>query len=433
MASVNKGNLALAAGFAVVLGLLVYSTIEAYRLQQTIQRREAAVYQAHIVRENAVFGLRDCMRRGAAYAREYVLNGKAARYQSRVAEIKREGEELARALQPDVERSFSAYIEALQALAQSGPGDRVNAMARIEGLLEPPRLNAIGMLDRSRAEMQEELKAAESDVRAKQGGIVWQLLVVLGGSLLAGLGIAGLTMRYVRNGQRERAARGAEMAHLSARLQEVQEEERKFLARELHDEIGQTLTALRMELSPAAAEMQNPDARERLRNCQDLAERAVGTVRHISLMLRPALLDDLGLGAALEWHLNEFSRRSGIRADYVADEAVPDLSDEKRTCIYRVAQEALNNCEKYSRATRVRLLLTVREESILLEICDNGTGFRLTPRGVPAQGTGLIGIRERVERLEGSVLIDSCPGEGTRIVASLPLTQKERETRGVPV
>jgi signal transduction histidine kinase len=155
----------------------------------------------------------------------------------------------------------------------------------------------------------------------------------------------------------------------------------------------------------------------------------VGTVRHISLMLRPALLDDLGLGAALEWHLNEFSRRSGIRADYVADETLPELCDEKRTCIYRVAQEALNNCEKYSRATRVRLLVKVREESMLLEICDNGTGFQVTPRGVPAQGTGLIGIRERVERLEGSVLIDSSPGEGTRIVVTLPLTQSERENR----
>ncbi|HVW09638.1 MAG TPA: sensor histidine kinase [Bryobacteraceae bacterium] len=432
MACVNKGNFALAAGFTVVLGLLAYSTIQAYRLQQTIQRREAAVYQAHIIRENAVFGLRECMRRGAAYAREYVLNGKAARYESRIAAVKRDGEKLAQVLRPEVARSFSAYMDALKALARSGPGGRKDAIARIDSLLEPLRVSAIGTLDRSRAEMQEELKAAESEVRVRQGGIVWQLLLVLGGSLLAGLGIAGLTMRYVRHGQRERAARGAEMAHLSARLQEVQEEERRFLARELHDEVGQTLTALRMELSPAALQMQNPDARERLRNCQDLAERAVGTVRHISLMLRPALLDDLGLDAALEWHLNEFSRRSGIRADYVADEAIPDLPDEKRTCIYRVTQEALNNCEKYSRATRVRLTVKVAGDSILLEIGDNGKGFQLTRRGVPAQGTGLIGIRERVKRLQGSVVIDSSPGEGTRIVVRLPLTQNELDRRSVP-
>ncbi|HVV44091.1 MAG TPA: sensor histidine kinase [Bryobacteraceae bacterium] len=433
MARVNKGNFALAAGFTIILGLLACSTIEVYRLQQTISRREAEVYQAHIVRENALFGLRDCLRSGATYAREYLLTGKAARYQSRVARIERDGVELAGVLGPEVAKSFSAYVGALKALENSGPGDREDALSRIEMALQPPRTSAIGTLERSRGEMQRELRSAEEEVRRTQGGIIWQLLLVLGGTLLVGLAIATLTMRYVRNWQRERAARSVEMAHLSARLQEVQEEERKFLARELHDEVGQTLTALKMELSPAVAEMQTADGRERLRNCQDLAERAVGTVRHISLMLRPSLLDDLGLGAALEWHLNDFSRRTGIRADYVTDEALPDLSDEKRTCIYRVAQEALNNCAKYSMATKVRLTLKVCGESILLEVSDNGTGFRPTPRGVPAHGTGLIGIRERVARLNGSVMIDSCPGEGTRIVVSLPLTQRERESRMVSV
>jgi signal transduction histidine kinase len=219
------------------------------------------------------------------------------------------------------------------------------------------------------------------------------------------------------------------MAHLSARLLDVQEEERKFLARELHDEVGQTLTALRMELSPAAAVIQHDGARERLRNCQDLAERAVRTVRHISLMLRPSLLDDLGLDAALEWHLNEFSRRSGIQSECVMDEAMPELSDETRTCIYRVAQEALNNCEKYSRATRARLVVRLSEESIMLEISDNGAGFQLTRRGMPARGTGLLGIRERVSRLHGSTLIDTNPGSGMRIVVTLPLAAAERESR----
>jgi signal transduction histidine kinase len=144
-------------------------------------------------------------------------------------------------------------------------------------------------------------------------------------------------------------------------------------------------------------------------------------VRHISLMLRPSLLDDLGLGAALEWHLNEFSRRSGIQSEYVAEEEMPELSDEMRTCVYRVAQEALNNCEKYSRATKARLVLRISEASLMLEIGDNGDGFELTSRGLPARGTGLLGIRERVSRLRGSTLIDTAPGGGTRVVVTLPL------------
>lgn len=421
MARVNKGNLALGAGYAVVLGLLVCSTVEAYRLQQTISRREAAVYQAHIVRENALSGLRDEMWLGATYAREFLISGDTGRFRAQIIQITQKGNERAAVLRPEVAKSFSVYTGALAALANSGPGDPHQAMGRIEQELLPLRVGSLGTIERARADLQNELASGERDLGQRQRAIVWQLFVVLGGSLLAGLAIAALTTRYARRWHRERVTRAGEMAHLSARLLEVQEEERKFLARELHDEVGQTLTALRMELAPVPAVVQNPAARERLRNCQDLAERAVRTVRHISLMLRPSLLDDLGLDAALEWHLNEFSRRSGIQSDYVADEKMPELSDETRTCVYRVAQEALNNCEKYSRATRARLVVRISEESIMLEIGDNGVGFQLTPRGLPARGTGLLGIRERVSRLHGSTMIDTTPGGGTRVVVTLPL------------
>jgi signal transduction histidine kinase len=430
MARVNKGNLALGAGYAVVLGLLVCSTVEAYRLQQTISRREAAVYQAHIVRENALSGLRDEMWLGATSAREYLINGDAQRFREQIIEITHEGSERAAVLQPEVVKSFSVYTTALKALAESGRSDRHHAMALIEQQLLPLRVSALGTIERARADQQKELAGAERDLRLRQRAIVWQLFVVLGGSLLAGLAIAALTTRYVRKWHRERLARAGEMAHLSARLVEVQEEERKFLARELHDEVGQTLTALRMELAPVAAVVQNPAARERLRNCQDLAERAVRTVRHISLMLRPSLLDDLGLDAALEWHLNEFSRRSGIQSEYVADEEMPELSEEMRTCVYRVAQEALNNCEKYSRATKARLVVRISEESIMLEIGDNGAGFQLTRRGLPARGTGLLGIRERVSRLHGSTMIDTTPGGGTRVVVTLPFERTMAGSEG---
>jgi signal transduction histidine kinase len=100
---------------------------------------------------------------------------------------------------------------------------------------------------------------------------------------------------------------------------------------------------------------------------------------------------------------------------------MPELSDEMRTCVYRVAQEALNNCEKYSRATKARLVVRISAESFMLEIGDNGAGFQLTPRGLPARGTGLLGIRERVSRLRGTTMIDTTPGGGTRVVVTLPM------------
>jgi signal transduction histidine kinase len=107
---------------------------------------------------------------------------------------------------------------------------------------------------------------------------------------------------------------------------------------------------------------------------------------------------------------------------------MPELSDETRTCIYRVAQEALNNCEKYSRATKARLVVRISDISIMLEISDNGAGFHLTPRGLPARGTGLLGIRERVSRLRGATLIDTTPGGGTRVVVTLPLDRTGMDT-----
>jgi signal transduction histidine kinase len=436
VAGVNKGNFALGAGYGVVLSLLACSTIQAYRLEQTISRQQAAVYQTHIARENALSGLRDYMWLGATSAREYLINGDTARFRTQIAEITREGNAQAALLPPDAAASFSVYTAALETLAASAHRDPRRALGMIDRQLRPLRVSALGTLERARAELQNELSAAEHNLRARQRTILWQLFMVLGGSLLAGFAIAAVTKRHLRKWQRERAERAREMAHLSARLQEVQEEERKFLARELHDEVGQTLTALRMELGRAAAVIQVPAAHELARNCQDLAERAIRTVRHISLMLRPSLLDDLGLDAALEWHLNDFSRRSGIQSEYVADEGMPELSDEMRTCIYRVAQEALNNCEKYSRAAKARLLVRVSEESIMIEISDNGAGFQLTARGMPVRGTGLLGIRERVARLGGSTLIDTNPGAGTRIVVKLPLgrepvNEAERESPGV--
>src|SRR3569833_1078123 len=132
MARVNKGNLALGAGYAVVLGLLVCSTVEAYRLQQTISRREAAVYQAHNERANALFRLRDYMWIGATDAREYLINGDRKKFHSQITELAREGNERAAPLTPEVAKSFSVYIDALQQLVASGPDDPRRGMGRVE-------------------------------------------------------------------------------------------------------------------------------------------------------------------------------------------------------------------------------------------------------------------------------------------------------------
>src|SRR5262249_25425058 len=143
-----------------------------------------------------------------------------------------------------------------------------------------------------------------------------------------------------------------EMEQLSARLLEIEEEGRRRLSRELHDEIGQTLAVMQIELSNALANPNQPGMRERVARARDLAESTVQTVRNISLLLRPALLDDLGIVPALQWLLEDFQRRSGVSCEFREGGVSDLLPDSVKTCVYRVVQEALHNCEKHAGASQ---------------------------------------------------------------------------------
>jgi signal transduction histidine kinase len=240
-------------------------------------------------------------------------------------------------------------------------------------------------------------------------------------SLAIGAAVAFFSLRIATRVERERYVHSLELEKLSTRLLEIQEEERRSLSRELHDEVGQSLTALRMEISHAMSVLPDSDARVRLARARELAERTVRMVRDISLLLRPSLLDDLGLGAALQWQLEDFSRRSGIRTEFDGADLGETLSDVTKTCIFRIAQEALHNCEKYSQARNVRVVLAQDERSLVLEVQDDGVGFPLSERGLPSQGTGILGIKERAQKLGGTLAVESRPNAGTRIAVRLPI------------
>jgi signal transduction histidine kinase len=215
-----------------------------------------------------------------------------------------------------------------------------------------------------------------------------------------------------------------ELQQLSARLLEVEEEGRRKLSRELHDEIGQTLALLQIEISHAQAALGNPrTAEERLKRARELAERTVVTIRNISGGLRPSLLDDLGLVPALQFQLEDFLRRSGIACDFVEEGVADQLPDTVKTCVYRVVQEALHNCEKHAGANRVRVAVRQLRECLVAEIEDNGRGFQMNEQRMPyrTSGLGLLGLRERAANAGGTLVIDSAPGHGTRIALRIPL------------
>ena len=204
---------------------------------------------------------------------------------------------------------------------------------------------------------------------------------------------------------------------LSARLLTMQEEERKNLSRELHDGVGQTVTALKMEL----ARLNVADSRDawRLDRARALADDTLRTIRNISLLLRPAVLDDLGLEAALQWQAEDFLRRTSVscvlRCSLPDDRFVPEAV---RTCIYRIVQEALNNCEKHAAASKVQIEVRQISDSIAVSIADDGRG---SSQSAGAAGLGILGMKERAAILGGRLEFTSEAGRGTRVNLTVPL------------
>jgi len=188
-----------------------------------------------------------------------------------------------------------------------------------------------------------------------------------------------------------------------------------------------------MELSHAISLVGEPAIAERLTRARRLAEHTVAIVRNISLMLRPSLLDDLGLGPALQWQLDQFSNRSGIAYTLEGGELGEELPDPVKTCVFRIAQEALNNCEKYAGASSVRVVLRQEATRVSLEVQDDGIGFVLDARGLPSRGSGILGMKERALKLGGILGVDSAPGVGTRVMLILPVELGPPVAAGAPM
>jgi signal transduction histidine kinase len=211
---------------------------------------------------------------------------------------------------------------------------------------------------------------------------------------------------------------GREESTFAARLITVQEEERKRLSRELHDGVGQIITALKMELSRVRGAADGSDA-IRLERARSHADEALTTIRSVSRLLRPTLLDDLGLEAALQWQVEDFGRRTGIQSELFYQLPVADsLPDEVNTCVYRTVQEALNNCEKHSESTMVTVTVADTGPGFWVSVADNGRG--LTPDMVGKDQHGIRGMRERAHILGGELQLESETGKGATVVLILP-------------
>jgi two-component system sensor histidine kinase UhpB len=213
-----------------------------------------------------------------------------------------------------------------------------------------------------------------------------------------------------------------QMQLLSRLILQAQEDERQRLARELHDEAAQSLTSLLVHLRLLERARDPQVAQERVAELRELTARALEDVRRVALDLRPTILDDLGLGPALEWRVDEFNKQEGVQATFQTRGLDGRLPRAIELVLYRVGQEALSNVIRHAGATQVEVTLQRGEGAVELAVIDNGDGF--DPEAVrrnEGQRLGLVGMRERVGALGGVLLVDSQRGHGARIVARIPL------------
>ncbi len=433
-----NNRLAQRSGFGIIIGLLLMSTLMAWGIQESFSERSFEIHRTFVQEQDLLTNLRRTLWAMGIALRDYYLDPHSApnefdgKMNAMSADTRRFLTELRKTSmhREEVEELVLRFEELLNATRQAAqkPVSAADRFAFLQKEIVPRREDAAKLLRDIEKANQSSLTDSEVLLRDTRSGAANRLLIMLGACLLCGVAIAWYSIRHAERLEMESAARFQEvlqakqqMEDLSARLMEVQEEERTRLSRELHDEIVQNLAVLKMEVVQAQILVASraPEVRDGLARARRIADETVRSVRDISLLLRPSLLDDLGLGPALQWQAEEFTRRTGVPCHFEEQDLSEDLSGALKTCVYRVIQEALRNCEKHSTGTWVRVHVTQTPDSLEVLLEDNGKGFADAVR--KPSSLGLLGMRERAYGLGGTIEIGNRTEGGAFIRMSLPL------------
>jgi len=319
----------------------------------------------------------------------------------------------------------------LQMFAWSADERRRRAPLLVHREVAPLETEILERSDQLRVENDQQLHETDQELLAQFADLQAGLTRSIALSLASGLVLILASMTYILRLERQTRFRYVEVVRsryeleqLSARLVDAQETERRNISRELHDEVGQTLGALLVDFGRllAALPEARPELREQVERMKSVAERSVQSVRNLALLLRPSMLDDLGLVAALEWQGREVSRNSETEVDVQSANVSEDLPDDYKVTIYRLVQEALHNAVRHSGARNAWVRVEQDAGRIRVQVADDGRGFDATR----TRGLGILGMEERVKRLGGTLAIESQPGRGTTVRAELPLRSEER-------
>jgi signal transduction histidine kinase len=435
------GRRLLLAGFGGLLLLMLIAGIDALLVLREVRSSGIQERDLYLRRATALDRVRTGIYQSALVMRAYLLarDAREAAFQLEIWNQARAGTDQAIAdCFAVLDKSDAPAVKALQAAVKdywtlldsvaNGPeADRLLRGAEyLTSEVVRRRGQTLGLVDRIDQMNVRELAYGDAQLYETYNGLRLRLGLMLAATIAAGVLLAAFTVRRMlrlENELNERYREGVrareELHELSARLVSAQEEERRAISRELHDEVGQSLSALLMEAGNAAARVP-PDSievRRHVESIKRLAEASVNVIRNMTLLLRPSMLDDFGLVPALEWQAREVFKRTGLRVHVAAGESAADLPDAHKTCIYRIVQEALHNCARHSQARSVKVAVEQQTAKIILTVEDDGRGFD-THR---VRGLGLVGMEERVHHLGGSFRVRSQPGGGTKLAVELPL------------
>ncbi len=432
-------------GFGGLWLLLAVTGLYALSVLGSIQTRNERIRQDYFNRDRILEQLRSDVYLSGTYVRDLLLEQDHNR-----AEMHRKELEDARArieanvaayeaiLRPEERVPFlqftsqvKEYFDSLRpALEWNAAQRQALGYAFTRDSLLPRRMIIVHLADQISEVNKRQMESGNQQIAVLFGDFRRSLTILLVLATVCGIIVAAVSIRRILrlehiSAQRLEAVETARLAlrDLSGQLIAVQESERRALSRELHDEVGQSLSALLLGIGNAAAAIPrggNSDVQEQLHELRRLAERTLAAVRDMSLLLRPSMLDDLGLIPALQWQAREVSRTKDLAVQVHAEEVSDDLPDDFKTCVYRLVQEALHNIARHANAKSVDIHLTQDANKLLLEIRDDGQGFMPELE----KGVGLLGMEERVKHLHGSFHVDSRPGEGTSIRVELPHSRK---------
>jgi signal transduction histidine kinase len=428
-------------GLGSLVLLIVVSMLASSRKAQDIYTQLDELNTHHYNVDTKLRRLRSDVHLSGIFVRDYLLDiarERAPEYRQRLAEFRQTNMATVSELRALLDRhddqilslqaKLDDYWETFDPLFDWTPAQKILMSASFLRREVVPRREAVLTIAQEVEELNNaNLAEQRAEATRRHAAFRDDLDRLLWRSLLLGLAVA-LTvvfrMRVLerRSEEQRRIASQAEqrMRELSQQLVATQEEERKNLSRELHDHVGQVLTALRMELGRIERTHAPSDASiaPAVGECRRLVDNMVRTVRDLALGLRPSMLDDFGLQPALEWHARDFARRYGVKVELNLRGDFDALPDAYRTCVYRAVQEALTNCIRHAQAKSIAVTVVGHRDQLDVSITDDGIGLGSERRG---EGLGLRGIEERVRKLDGVMTIQSTPGHGMTLAIHLPL------------